>query len=117
MHPNFEPYMHSIDQNRHDVVHRSTIEGIMAETYSPAGRSEQSYIRLHRIEYQRLALIYIVFAIGSLYNLESAPNSPISSRYKALAETCLAKGDVMRNCSVAGVQALVSFQTQAIAYD
>ena len=69
-------------------------------SFSPPSKS------LRRVGYQRLALLYIVFALGTVHSLEVSPNDPSSEVYLGLAKRCLAKGDFMRNNTIAGVQAL-----------
>ena len=69
-------------------------------SFSPPSKS------LRRVKYQRLALLFIVFALGTVHSLEVSPNDPSSEVYLGLAKRCLAKGDFMRNNTTAGVQAL-----------
>ena len=47
-----------------------------------------------------------MFALGTVHSLEVSPNDPSSEVYLGLAKRCLAKGDFMRNNTIAGVQAL-----------
>lgn len=62
--------------------------------------------RLRQIGYQRLALLFIVYALGALHSLELPPNDPSGEEYLGLAKRCLAEGDFLGHCTIAGVQAL-----------
>jgi hypothetical protein len=59
------------------------------------------------IEPQGLALIFIVLAMGSLHNLELAPNDPCAEEYLSLSKSCLAKSDFLTRSTIAGIQTLV----------
>ncbi|WVQ84771.1 hypothetical protein IAT38_006928 [Cryptococcus sp. DSM 104549] len=56
---------------------------------------------------QDLALLYIVLAMGSYYNLELPPDDPSIEEYLALSKMCLAKGDFMANNTISGLQTLL----------
>ena len=60
-----------------------------------------------RIPIQRLALLFIILAMGALHNLELLPDDSVAGDYLQLAKTCLVKGDFMTNNTIAGVQTLV----------
>jgi hypothetical protein len=60
------------------------------------------------VSHQQMALLLVIFAMGTLYNLELAPNDSSAEEYFALAKTCLAKGNFMVHNTLAGVQTLVS---------
>jgi hypothetical protein len=84
----------------HDPAPRSTVVGILEEAYNPLAGSA--------VEAQKLALLFIVFALGALHNLELPANDPSAEEYLSLSQACLAMGDFMRFTTIAGVQALVS---------
>ena len=64
--------------------------------------------RLQRpsIDLQALALVFMVLAMGTLHNLELAPNDPVAESYVAMAKTCLVKDSFMIKNTIAGVQTL-----------
>ncbi|RSH80750.1 hypothetical protein EHS25_007086 [Saitozyma podzolica] len=83
----------------HDPAPRSTVVGILEEAYNPLAGSA--------VEAQKLALLFIVFALGALHNLELPANDPSAEEYLSLSQACLAMGDFMRFTTIAGVQALL----------
>lgn len=60
------------------------------------------------VSHQQMALLLVIFAMGTLYNLELAPNDSSAEEYFAMSKTCLAKGNFMVHNTLAGVQTLVS---------
>lgn len=89
----------------HNPAPRPTLQKIFEEAYSPRAFDPAPNC-LRQVGHQRLALLFIVFALGALHSLELPPNDPSAEEYFSLAKTCLAKGDFMRNNTLAGVQAL-----------
>lgn len=57
----------------------------------------------------QLALLYIIFAMGSYYNLELPPDDSSVEDYVQLSRCCLAKADFLSRNTIAAVQTLVSF--------
>ncbi|CAK7222132.1 hypothetical protein SCUCBS95973_004737 [Sporothrix curviconia] len=64
---------------------------------------------------QLLALLYIVLALGSLTNMELAPDDPASMAYYRLSQQCLVAGKFLVNNSLTTVQAL-SLMAKYTAY-
>jgi hypothetical protein len=87
-----------------DVAPRSTMGDLITEVYSVRGASEVS--RSH-LDPQRLALLFIILAIGSLHNLELPANDPSADEYLELAKRSLSKSDFLTHCTIAGIQTLV----------
>lgn len=55
----------------------------------------------------QLALLYIILAIGSYYNLELPPDDSTVEEYLKLSQCCLSKADFMARNTMAGIQTLV----------
>lgn len=68
---------------------------------------KQNGVPNERIDCQKLALLFIIFAMGSLHSLELPPNDPSGEEYLDLAKRSLAKTDFLTNSTIAGVQTLV----------
>lgn len=60
-----------------------------------------------RAHAQKLALLFIVLAMGALHNLELPPDDHSAEEYLALSRDALEAGDFMINNTMAGVQTLV----------
>jgi hypothetical protein len=65
-------------------------------------------------DYQELALLFIILAMGTLFNLELLPNDPASDRYLRLAEISLGLGEFLKRNTLAGLQTVVSGCTRSI---
>lgn len=92
-------------KNSFDVAPRPTMEALINDMYS---LKRASALSRSLLDPQRLALLFIILAIGSLHNLELPPNDPSADEYLDLAKRSLAKSDFMTHCTIAGVQTLVS---------
>ena len=60
-----------------------------------------------------LALLFVVFAMGSYYNLELPPDDSSIEDCLKISKCCLAKGDFMANSTISAVQTLVRPLLQA----
>jgi hypothetical protein len=87
-----------------DIAPKSTIERLVTEIYVVKNAVNPKY---RAVDPQSLALIFIVLAVGSLHNLELAPNDPSAEEYLSLSKRCLAKSDFLTRSNIAGIQALV----------
>ncbi|OWZ45798.1 hypothetical protein C361_02913 [Cryptococcus neoformans Tu259-1] len=88
-----------------EIVSRSTLQQILQQAYSYVrNRTLGQSLKVHP---QELALLFIVFAMGARYSLESTLDEAPDLEYLPLAQACLAKGDFMAHNTLAGVQALV----------
>lgn len=65
-----------------------------------------------RVNPQEIALIFIVLAVGTLFNLEILPHHPSAHRYFRLSQQSLCKGDFLNRNTVAGLQTVVSEDAQ-----
>ncbi|RSH94924.1 hypothetical protein EHS25_000008 [Saitozyma podzolica] len=83
---------------RNEIVALS--DGLYARTREAARVSSKD------ITADRLALLYIVFAMGSYYNLELPPDDSSVEEYLELSRSCLAKGDFLANNTIAALQTL-----------
>lgn len=61
-----------------------------------------------RLSLQRLSLVYVVLALGEMFNMEVGPNSQSSKRYFYAAQECLLLGCFMVYNTTTAVQSLVS---------
>ncbi|WVQ69660.1 uncharacterized protein L199_007880 [Kwoniella botswanensis] len=88
----------------HRPASESSIQLIFDAAYNPETSATTS-----RTEYaQKLALLFITFALGALHNLELPPNDPSAEDYCMIAKACLAEGNFMKRPTIMGVQALVT---------
>lgn len=60
-----------------------------------------------RLNAQEIALVFIILAQGTRYNLEMPAYDPSVAEWLQLAEIALVKGQFLSNNMVAGVQTLV----------
>lgn len=58
---------------------------------------------------EKLALIFIIFAMGSYYSLELPADDSSVEEYLSLSRCCMGKADFLNNNSIAAIQTLVSF--------
>jgi hypothetical protein len=56
---------------------------------------------------QEMALVYIVIAQGTMFNIEMPNNDSSAEEWLHLAERALVKGEFLSNNMVAGIQTLV----------
>ncbi len=73
-----------------------------------APRSGSSGPSVKNVHPQQLALVFMILAIGTLYNLELPLHDPQAEEYLALSKACLARGDFLNHNTIPGVQAVVS---------
>lgn len=87
-----------------DVAPRTTVQPWFDQLYAyKAGRWQAG----ERVDCQRLALVFIILAMGALHSLELPPNDPSAEEYLDLAKRSLAKTDFLTHSTLAGVQTLV----------
>lgn len=87
-----------------DVAPRSSVQPIFDEMYD---FREGRFGSGGRPDCQRLALLYIIFAVGALHSLELPANDPSAEEYLDLSKRSLAKTDFLTHSTVAAVQTLV----------
>lgn len=63
-----------------------------------------------RVNPQEIALVFIIMAQGTLYNIEMPNYDPSAEDWLHLSERALVEGNFLSNNMVAGLQTLVSFQ-------
>ncbi|KAF4556666.1 Fungal specific transcription factor domain-containing protein 57 [Elsinoe fawcettii] len=85
----------------HDVAPRPRFERTLATVYSHLSELSSS-----RVNPQDLALVFIVMAQGTVYNIEMAYDASAAEYWLRLAEIALARGDFLSNNTVAGLQTL-----------
>lgn len=90
------------------------MQQILQQAYSYVrNRTVGQSLKVHP---QELALLFIVFAMGARYSLESTLDEAPGAEYLPLAKACLAKGDFMAHNTLPGVQALVSGRMIALSW-
>lgn len=109
----FTTYELALTPYSFEIVSRSTLQQILQQAYSYVrNRTLGQSLKVHP---QELALLFIVFAMGARYSLESTLDEAPDLEYLPLAQACLAKGDFMAHNTLAGVQALVSGRVVALS--
>lgn len=63
-----------------------------------------------RVNPQEIALVFIIMAQGTLYNIEMPNYDPSAEDWLHLSERALVEGNFLSNNMVAGLQTLVSFR-------
>jgi hypothetical protein len=69
---------------------------------------DQSATPQEPLSAHNLAVLFLVFALGSLLNLDAPPHSPQAMQFYQLGRASLALESVLEEHSIAGIQALVS---------
>lgn len=59
---------------------------------------------------QEIALVFIIMAQGTMFNIEMPHCDPSAEDWLRLSERALVKGDFLSNNTVAGLQTLVSLR-------
>lgn len=67
-----------------------------------------------RLNAQEIALVFIILAQGTRYNLEMPAYDPSVAEWIQLAEIALVKGQFLSNNMVAGVQTLVCLEARLL---
>nr|XP_019044409.1 hypothetical protein I302_07693 [Kwoniella bestiolae CBS 10118]OCF23339.1 hypothetical protein I302_07693 [Kwoniella bestiolae CBS 10118] len=88
-----------------NIASRSLVDSIFEKAY--AGSSSTG-VQRRDVTSQQLALLFVIFAVGSYYNLELTPDDSSVEDYIRISQACLAKGDFLANNTTAGVQTLVA---------
>ncbi|KAL1865142.1 hypothetical protein VTK73DRAFT_5467 [Phialemonium thermophilum] len=83
---------------------------------APKPRFEETFDRVFKlvdgqppsppVNAQEIALLYMIMAQGTLYNIEMTFNDPSAEEWVRLAERALVKGDFLATNTIAGIQAL-----------
>lgn len=83
----------------HDVAPRRFVQPIFDRAY--ALDSEK------RVHPQQLGLLFIILAMGALFNPALPPHDPSAEHHLAAARWCLVRGDFIGNNTIAGLQCVV----------
>nr|XP_019051366.1 hypothetical protein I302_01815 [Kwoniella bestiolae CBS 10118]OCF30296.1 hypothetical protein I302_01815 [Kwoniella bestiolae CBS 10118] len=87
----------------HDVVPRPGLQKIFDRLYPPTPHVDDL---VHPVSPQELALVFILLAQGTLYNLEMPNNDPSAEGWLNLSERALVKGNFFANNTIPAVQTL-----------
>ena len=88
----------------HDVVPKASFEKTLDRVYTLLQGETVS----PRVNPQEIALVYMIMAQGTLYNIEMAYNDPSAEEWLHLSQRALVKGDFLATNTVHGLQTLVS---------
>ena len=97
-----------LTQTSHDVAPKALFEKTFDRVYNRAEGSSSS----PPINPQEIALVFIIMAQGTMFNIEMPNCDPSAEDWLHLSERALVKGDFLSNNMVAGLQTLVSSQKQ-----
>lgn len=67
------------------------------------------------VDYQEIALVFIVIAKGIVFNIELPMGDASAEAFLHLSEQALVEGDFLSNNTVAGLQTLVSFRVYSVS--
>ncbi|CAK7235708.1 hypothetical protein SBRCBS47491_009387 [Sporothrix bragantina] len=88
----------------HDVAPRSRFQETFARVYSFV--SPGSAPPSTAINFQEVALVFIVMSKGTMCNIEMPMDDPSAEEWQHLSEMALVKGNFLSNNTIAGVQTL-----------
>jgi hypothetical protein len=93
-----------LTSSSHDVAPKPSFEKTFDRVYSLANRCSLSA----PVSAQEIALVFIIMAQGTMYNIEMPSHDPSANEWLHLSERALIKGNFLSNNMVAGLQTLVS---------
>ncbi|ORY30182.1 fungal-specific transcription factor domain-domain-containing protein [Naematelia encephala] len=88
----------------YNIAPRNVLQPIIDRLYRQL--SLHGFTMPAEVSHQQLALVFAILAMGSLHNLEVAPNDSCAVEYLALSKLCLTKGNFMTHNTLAGVQTI-----------
>lgn len=91
--------------NSHDVAPKASFEKTFDRVYRRAEGDSSSLINP-----QEIALVYIIMAQGTTFNIEMPNYDSSAEDWLHLSERALVKGDFLSNNMVAGLQTLVRYK-------
>ncbi|KAI9147388.1 hypothetical protein HJFPF1_12408 [Paramyrothecium foliicola] len=86
----------------HDVAPRTSFQKIFDRVYALTGGEAPAPL----VNPQELALVFVILAQGTMYNIEMASYDSSAEEFLHLAERALVKGDFLLNHTVPGLQTL-----------
>ena len=92
------------NKDSHDVAPKTGFQKTFDRIYEVANRTPGAA----NVNTQEIALLYVILAHGTMYNIEMAHNDPSAEEWLRLSEWALVKGDFLTNNTVPGLQTLVS---------
>jgi hypothetical protein len=93
-----------LTSSSHDVAPKPSFEKTFDRVYTLANRRSLSA----PVSAQEIALVFIIMAQGTMYNIEMPSHDPSANDWLHLSERALIKGNFLSNNMVAGLQTLVS---------
>ena len=88
----------------HDVAPKIYFEKIFDRVYKRRGGAVVS----PSLNAQEIALVFVIMAQGTMYNIEMPPFDASADHWIRLAELALVKGNFLSNHTLPGLQTLVS---------
>lgn len=98
---------HCLTSSSHDVAPKTPFEKTFNRVYSLVDGVSPS----PKVNPQEIALVFIILAHGTTYNIEMPNGDPSIDEWMHLSERALVKGEFLSNNMLAGVQTLVSRET------
>lgn len=89
----------------HDVVPKASFQKTFDRVYTLTNAD----LLPATVNPQEIALVFIIMAQGTMYNIEMPSHDPSAEYWLRLSERALIKGNFLSNNMVAGLQTLVSF--------
>ena len=94
----------------HDVAPKTSFQKTFNHVYTLLEAGS-----LSPVDPQEIALVFIIMAQGTMFNIETADNDSSAEELLHLSERALVKGDFLSNNTVAGLQTLVSSEVAGSA--
>ncbi len=94
----------------HDIAPKACFEKTFHRVYACANQDSQSA----PVNPQEIALVFIIMAQGTMYNIEIPSHDPSAEHWLQLSERALVKGNFLSTNMVAGLQTLVSLDAEAV---
>ncbi|WWC65494.1 uncharacterized protein I303_108112 [Kwoniella dejecticola CBS 10117] len=88
----------------YDLVPRKLVNVVLDEAYTAKDAMAQG--RRTKVDYQDLGMLFMVFAMGAIHNVDMPADDPMGDDFVACARDSLAKGNFMIDSSLSGLRAL-----------
>ena len=104
-------YFRYVAWNTTPVV-RSEMDEVLQSIFHPSSTVDSDAVT---VEYQKLALLYVVMAFGCMMNMEHPPNDPMAEKFFTTSQQCLFHGRFLVYNTMVGLQAL-SIMAKFLSY-
>lgn len=103
-----EVWRNATDEASYNIIPRAEFDQLLSSFYPNKPIPTESDTRSDENHPHKLGLLFMVLAMGSLFNLEMEPEMESGKRFYVCCAQCLAVGDLMRQNTMASLQTLVS---------